>query len=360
MKRLLLVGGGLANATVVHQHLRAPLPGVRVAWVVSDPRLTYLPWLPEAVAGGRGLDEVTVDLKPLALAAGVDWVTGQVVSLDLAQRVLCLADGRQAEYDAIALDVGYGIARQVITGAGEHGLAMQPAQRFARLFDAVVDLAARRPLDLVVVSDLDAGLELTMAVQQRLGEVRGFDTRISLVCGRQGLLPGWPAPARNDAAAALRRCRITVIAEDCIELTGRHAHLSNGARLACDVPLLACSERPATWLTTGGLALDEHGRVATSRTLQCPSHQDAFVADHDGPGDSASNRLLALNLRRYLAGGQLLVAKANRQPLRFLSFGSRNALVRCGNWSAHGRWVWWLKQALERRAFAQLTTIRET
>ena len=57
---------------------------------------------------------------------------------------------------------------------------------------------------------------------------------------------------------------------------------------------------------------------------------------------------LALNLRRFLAGGELLPYRPQRRALNLLACGERYAIASWGAWSAEGAWVWRWKDRIDR------------
>jgi NADH dehydrogenase FAD-containing subunit len=63
---------------------------------------------------------------------------------------------------------------------------------------------------------------------------------------------------------------------------------------------------------------------------------------------------LALNLRRFLAGGALQPYRPQPRALNLLSCGARYAIAAWGPWSAEGRWVWWWKDRIDRGFVARL------
>jgi NADH dehydrogenase FAD-containing subunit len=119
--------------------------------------------------------------------------------------------------------------------------------------------------------------------------------------------------------------------------------------------------------------VDEQGFVATTATLQSVSHPEVFAA-----GDVASRNdralpksgvyavragpALALNLRRRLAGGELMPWQPRERSLYLLSCGARRAIASWGELSAQGRWVWWWKDQIDRGfvgSFAQVPAVTQ-
>jgi pyridine nucleotide-disulfide oxidoreductase family protein len=360
MKRLILLGGGHAHLHVLAALAREPMPGVQVVLVSAHEQLLYSGMVPGLVAGHYSQAQLSIDLGALCARCAAEFTVETAVGIDAGQRMVTLADGRTAQYDALSLDIGSTIDRDAIRGAREHALFVRPIEQFARLQGGVVDFAARKVLDLVVVGGGAAGFELAMAFAHRLGRPPDERARISLVAGTEGLLPMYQPRVQARAQDMLRRARITVLNQQCLEITASHVQLSNGARLACDVPLVAMAGSASTILRASGLQLDERGYLATGPTLQSLSHPEVFAA-----GDIASRsgealpksgvyavragEPLAFNLRRYLAGGQMQAWQTSAQSLNLLSCGGRRAIAAWGDWSAQGRWVWWWKDWIDRR-----------
>jgi len=359
MKRLVLLGGGHTHLHVMTAMAREPMPGVQAVLATPHPRQIYSGMLPGWVAGHYTLDECSIAIEPLARAAKVELAQSPAVSLDAKERTVTLADGRVAEYDVLSLDIGATVDRDAVPGAREHGLFVRPLEHFVQLFDRVPALAADRVLDVVVVGGGAAGFEVAMAVHHRLNGAGLEGARVCLVTGDATVLPGFDAKVRQRAIESLRRARITLMNQKVVEVAATHLQLDNGARLVCDVPLMALPAVAPPWLRDSGLALDERGFVSTTATLQSTSHPEVFAAgDIAARNDRALPRsgvfavragpALALNLRRRLAGGELMPWQPRERSLYLLSCGERRAIASWGSLSAQGRWVWWWKDQIDR------------
>lgn len=345
MKRLVLLGDGPAHRQVVRDLARERLAGAQALWVTPSALSFSAAMLPGFVAGRYRAVDCAVGLPPLAAAADVRWVESAVLAVDAAQRRVALADGRVAEYDLLSIDDDGGVMdRQAIPGAREQGLFLQPAESFVRLFDDLLDLAARRVLDVVVVGGGRAGVELALALQHRLAldEERA---RIVLVTGGEAPLAGHAEAVMRHAARRLTEQRITVIREPCLRIDPHAVHLGNGARLACDAPLIATALRPAPWLPASGLALDAEGQPAVGPTLQSVSNAEVFAVG--GRQDVGAG--LALNLRRHVGGGALQPVQPPRRTLEMIGCGGHRAIAAWGGITVEGRWAAWWKERRERR-----------
>jgi len=364
MKRLVLLGGGHAHVHVLAELAREPMPGVQAVLATPHPRQIYSGMLPGWMAGHYTLDPCTIALEPLARAARVELALSPAVAMNASERTVTLADGRVAEYDVLSIDTGSLFDRDAIKGAREHGLFLRPIEHFVQLYERLLALATDRLFNLVVIGGGAAGFEVALAIHHRFNGAGVERARVCLVTGDSTVLPAFSPAVRERALGVLRRARVTVLNQRCIEISSGQVQLDNGARLVCDVPLLALPTVAPGWLQGSALALDAHGFVSTTPTLQSASHAEVFAA-----GDVASRNdrelprsgvfavragpALALNLRRHLAGGPLQPWQPKERSLYLLSCGGRRAIASRGQLSAQGRWVWTWKDWIDRRFVAR-------
>jgi NADH dehydrogenase FAD-containing subunit len=224
------------------------------------------------------------------------------------------------------------------------------------LWASLLELAQTRSLSVVLIGGGAGGVELAMSLQYRLGE----RARVSLVTGGPPPLPNYSDKVRARARRNMKQLGITVLEDSCSEVGASHVRLASGARLVCDAPLMAIGSSAPAWLRGSGLALDEQGFVATGATLQSTSHPEVFAAGDvasriDAPRPKSgvyavrAGPPLALNLRRFVGGGELRPHVPQPRSLNLLACGKRHAVASYGDWSAEGRWVWWWKDFIDRR-----------
>jgi pyridine nucleotide-disulfide oxidoreductase family protein len=364
VKRLLLLGGGHAHLYVLQALARQRLSVAEVMLVSPHPALLYSGMVPGLVAGHYTAAQASIALAPWAAAAGAFFVEAAAVALDTAGRTVRLSDGRVAEYDVLSIDTGGVQRRDSLPGARERGLFVRPVEAFAGLQDALVNLAAGRVLDVVVIGAGAAGFELALALQHRLcrdGEERA---RVALVTGGSEPLAGYPPAAMAVGLRELARRRVTVFRERAAAIEAHAVVLASGARLACDAPVIATGAEAPPWLDGSGLALCERGFVRTTATLQSVSHPEVFaagdVATREGGALPKSGVYavragapLALNLQRQLGGGPLIPWRPPARTLNLLSCGGRRAIAVWGGAALHGRWPWWWKDRIDRTFVAR-------
>jgi NADH dehydrogenase FAD-containing subunit len=306
------------------------------------------------------------------------------VAVNVADRSVTLADGRVAEYDVLSIDTGAVMDRGRLPGAREHALFVRPIEHFVALLPGLFEMAQSRVLDLVVIGAGAAGIELALALQARLtGGVAGSHhgaldpsnvaddgaakerARIALVTGGPEPLDGLAPAAMRHVARVLAQRRITVVRDACVGVDAKTVHLKSGARLASDATVIATGAEAPAWLRDSGLMLDERGFVRTGPTQQSSSHPAVFaVGDVASRGDWPQPQALrsgvyavragpplAENLRRMVAGGDLLAHTPQQRSLCLLSCGDRSAIAAWGAWGFGGpllgRALWWWKERID-------------
>lgn len=359
MKRVMLLGGGHAHVQVLQGLATQALASAEVVLVSPFARQMYSGMVPGLVAGRYTAEACAIALGPLCRAAGVRFVEASVVAFDAVAGRAGLSNGEELVADVVSLDTGSVTDRDRIAGARENALFVRPIEHFVKLLDGVFELASRRALDVVVVGAGAAGVELALAFEHRLQALSDAGVRVALVTGGPEPLDGHGASARMRVQRTLSRRRITVFRDRCTLVESGSLTLAGGARLACDVPVIAVGGEAPAWLADSGLQLDDFGFVATGATLQSLSHPHVFAAgdvasrpDDPHPRSGvyavrAGPPLLA-NLRAFVAGGPLRPHRPQRRSLNLLACGDGRAIASWGGWSAQGRWVGWWKDRIDR------------
>lgn len=359
MKRVLLLGGGHAHVQVLWGLAQQPLVSAEVVLVSPFARQIYSGMVPGLVAGRCTAEDCAIALGPLARAAGVRFLEASVVAFDAASCRATLSTGEELAADVVSIDTGSTMNRDRIAGAREHALFVRPIEHFVRLLDGVCELADQRALDVVVVGGGAAGVELALAFERRLRLLSQAGVRVALVTGGPPPLAGHAESAVARVQRVLARRRITVFRDSCVGIEAGSLALASGARLACDVPVIAVGGEAPPWLADSGLQLDEQGFVATGPTLQSLSHSHVFAAGdvasrpdapHPRSGVHAvrAGPPLLANLRAWVAGGALQPHRPQRRTLNLIACGDGRAIACWGGWSAHGRWVGWWKDHIDR------------
>src|SRR5918998_3728212 len=125
---ILIVGGGFAGFWAAVAARRVGGDRARIALVSRDPILQMRPRLYEANPESLG-----VDLRPFLSLIGVEFVEGEVKSLDADAHTVRLASGESRTYSRLVAATGSRLRRPAVVGA-EQAFSID-TQRDAVLFD---------------------------------------------------------------------------------------------------------------------------------------------------------------------------------------------------------------------------------
>ncbi|MBU8539660.1 FAD-dependent oxidoreductase [Falsiroseomonas tokyonensis] len=349
-RHLLLLGGGHAHLEVLRQFGANPLPGWRVTLLTREAQSPYSGMLPGVMAGLYRPVQALVDMAALTARCGVALVLDRATGIDPARRLVRRASGEDIAWDLLSIDTG-ATPDMRTPGAAAHALPLKPIDallpRLGRLADS---------RSLAVVGGGAAGFEVALALR--------WQAAVTLVTGAAGLLPGFPPRLRQRAADALARREVTLRqGEDVVEVTPGTLHFAAAPPLQAEALVWATGAAAAPWLAETGLARDARGFLRVDACLRTEGQAQIFAA-----GDVASfpgglpkagvfavrqGPVLAANLRAVAAGEAPRPFAPQRDYLRLLSLADGSALGTRNGLVFAGRWVWWLKDRIDRRFMAR-------
>ena len=358
-RQLLLLGAGHAHVHVLSQMASAPWAGAQVTLIAPYDRQLYSGMVPGFVAGHYALEDCVIPLEPLVRRSGIRWIQRSVCTLDAVARTVTLDDGSCLHYDGLSLNTGpvqdRALIEQTMPGARAHALFIRPIEAFGALWPEVEQRAQAKPLRITVIGAGAAGMELAMAIRHRLPKAA-----VTLLCGSTPVGAGYTERVQARLKDALRKRKITLLQDTATAVHPGEVVLASGATLACDVPLVATGAQAPAWLLASGLVLDLQGFVAVDAFQRSTSHPEVFAAGdvstrmdcpmaRSGVYAVRAGPALAMNLAAALAGQALTEHHPPERTLNLISCGNRYAIASWGPHSAQGRWVWWLKDWIDRR-----------
>lgn len=350
-RQLVLLGSADAHLHVLATLAAQPLPGVQVTLVAPQPRPMVLGMVPGFVANHYPLEDCVIPLEPLVKRSGIRWLQRSVVAMDAEAQTVALDDASTLHFDWLSVDTAPVQNREAmeraIPGAREHGLFARPAEAFAALWPRVAEMGDARPLRVAVIGAGAAGIEMALAVRHRLPTAS-----VTLLSGLDPAGARYPQPVQQRLMAVLKTRKVTVLQDVAVALKAGAVQLGCGADLACDVPLLATGAQAPPWLAHSGLALDDQGCIDLDTYQRSTSHNRVFAAGADA---ARAGPALRHNLAATTTGSALQPYEPPASSLQLLACGDRYAVGSWGKYSAQGRWVWWLKDAIDRRFVARYT-----
>ncbi|MBU0587637.1 MAG: FAD-dependent oxidoreductase [Gammaproteobacteria bacterium] len=333
-KQLLLIGTGPSHLHVLASLARNPHSGVQVTLVAPHTEYFVAAMVPGFVAGQHTLERCMIPLAPLVQKADVHWRQQRVCALDADKQRVTLDDGSELAFDWLSVNTEPVQDRERLNddmpGALDNALFVRPIEGFAKLWPRVTELAQSRALRVAVVGSGTAAIELAMAIRHRLGQ-----SAVTLITGGAVLASHYPPGMQKRVLDTLKARNITVLKDKAVGIAAGEMHLGQGARLACDIQIIANGTQLPAWMATSGLAMDAHGLIAIDGCQRSVSHPALFASAGAHGAASLSRNLLAV-----MSGQPPQAIPSSRPRLQMLSCGNRQAIAAWGNYSVQGYSVW--------------------
>lgn len=382
VKDLVLVGGGHAHVHVLKMFGMRAEPGVRLTLITRDVETPYSGMLPGYVAGMYTREECHIDLPRLAIFANARLVHAEACGIDVAQRRVLLKGRPPVAYDVLSLDIGSApqpVPSQPADGGAAGGTAplasitpVKPIDGFCARWDVIVRRVQQQqqqpggePIRLVVVGGGAGGVELALAVQARLGPLRGAASsevrvQVSLVSRNAQVMPQHSPGVRAIFERVLRERGVTLRAgKEVARASETHLHCTDGAAIEYDEVIWCTQGGAQQWLKDTGLELDAHGFIAVQPTLASTNCATVFAAgdvaavlEHPRPKAGVfavrQGPPLAANLRRQLLGQPPLPFAPQSSFLGLIGTGDGGCVASRGALAYEAAWLWELKDWIDR------------
>ena len=379
VKDIVLVGAGHAHVAVLRMFGMNPVAGVRLTLITRQVHTPYSGMLPGLVAGHYEFDDAHIDTGPLSRFAGARLYQSEVIGFDLAgRRVLC-SDRPPVAYDVLSIDIGSTPSAFDLPGVSDHAIPVKPIDQFISRFEAARQriLASHGRARIVIVGGGAAGVELTLALHQRLRRdvaAAGLDPNglsFDLITAGCSIVPVLPAGARSTLERIVAERGIRLHTDVRVTaINAQRLQLSRGEAIEFDAIFWTTQAAAAPWLKSTDLTLDASGFISIDDTLQSVSHPGVFAAgdvasmtNHNLPKSGVyavrQGRYLADNLRRLVAGKPLLRYRPQRAALYLISTGERYAVGARSGVSFAGAWAWRWKDRIDRRFMAKFNILPE-
>ena len=369
---IVLVGGGHSHVAVLKRFGMRPVAGVRLTLVSRDMLTPYSGMLPGLVAGHYSPEQAHIDLRKLSRFANARILHAPAIGIDLGARRVFAAGRPPVGFDLVSIDIGSQPTLHHIEGAKEHALGIKPIDAFRERWSAVERGCLQRGgrLRIAVIGGGAGGTELSLSLRYRL---RTLLERAGLPDGVEITLLAETREVVESHAPAVRRRMTRLLGERGVRLLAGHrvvavradgvdAVTAGGERAAidCDLAIAVTHAGAADWLGESGLDLDDAGFIRVRETLQSTSDPSVFAAGDIASFDARAlpksgvyavrqGPVLAENLLRLAAGRPLRPYRPQPLTLALISSGDRNAVASWGRLALEGRWVWGVKDWIDRR-----------
>ena len=355
-QRVILAGAGHAQLMIIEELIHRPQPDLEWILMSPSPCYTYSGMFPGWLAGDYGAEEIQLDLQLLSERAGVHLLLDSIVAMDADHQQLTLLSGQVIDYDFIVLAVGSESEASCWNRLPTPVWPLQPVSRLMAAWQACPERLPSYPWQLAVIGAGAAGVEVCLALHERWPQAE-----LSLVTGRQGLLPGHSQGVKKHAKKILQGAGVHILA-------GR-AEVSEAGLVLADHPqavtvdmiIAATGAHPPAWLQRSHLQLDTQGRVLVDAYHRSVSHRNVWAAgdvcartdtrlSSSGVHAVRAGAVVAHNLMATLQGREVYRSYLPRRwTLYLLRMSAQQAIASWGPFSAQGAWVRRWKDHLDRK-----------
>ena len=286
-------------------------PAGMITLVNKASTTVYSGMFPGAIADKYKIDEILIDLRKLALKAGVSFVMAEIEGINLKEKKLLLEGRPEIEYSLLSLNIGTKTnINSKLFIRGDKDLAV-PIKPFSESYKFIVDQdihkndSSAKPF--VIIGGGFAGIEIAFSLRKR------WPKRPILLKVKSG---------RNINKNLLRNLKALDI-----EITQKQPSIL--------YPKLICTgNKSFNWLKDSGLPIDENGRVLTKKTLQVLNYPELFavgdcgvIKDYPRPSSGVwavrAAKPLANNLEFITKGLKLEEWKPQRKAIQLLDINIR-------------------------------------
>lgn len=373
---LVLVGAGHTHLHVVRQWRMRAIPDVQLTLVSPFSRATYSGMLPGTLAGLYQPDQMQIDLYRMTAGTGIRLIIEAAIGLRHADRIITFANRPPIRFDVASIGMGSIPSHPEIWQHSKRVLSIKPMATFLdRLAKAIEDSRQRKASDqsagysllqVVVVGSGAAGTEIAFCLDALLRK-SGIRHQLTLLDHHDQILNGYSSGFVDRARKLLlergiqvrlgrKAARIEELTDaDCGRLV-----LDDGSEIAMDLVIWATSARPPEALAGCDLPKSADGFLAIRQTLQSTLDTPIFAVGDSGtflkdPVPKAGvyavreGPILWDNIQRILSNRPLVEYQPQCDFLSLLATGDGRALMQYKGWTAHGQWMWRLKDYIDRK-----------
>ena len=366
-KNLILVGGGHAHVQLLRRFAMKPEPNVRIIVVVNRTDAVYSGMVPGYVAGDYKLEELQIDVIPLARRAGASVILAAAVSLDPDQKRIVLCNRPSISYDIVSIDVGSTVKDIDAPGVWKYALATRPISSFVdKLNERIESLPVNSKIS--IVGGGAAGVELCLTIKDRVRR-NGKEAEIQVLSAEQNILSGYSKTVKKKIHELLIENDITVKTSEHATAVEKDFVITRDGKIQSNLTIWATGAAPTAFIRATELPKTSSGFLRITSTLQVENHPDIFAV-----GDCSSlvnfpwvpkagvyavrqGPYLERNLRRYFSGRRLIEYKPQRDFLSLLHLGNNRALGTKWGKVFIGNHIFRIKRWIDRRFMSRFQVL---
>jgi len=369
MKDLVLIGGGHAHVEVI-KRLSKLSPRMNSMILISDHRYTpYSGMLPGLIAGHYSFEECHIDLLELCKKHRFEFIEDKVIGVNHDNNTLETHNSSKHRYDIASIDTGSTPSLHSTKGASTWVLPIKPVPEFLDgikvFFEKTKLRLAGEQSELLVVGGGAASVEVALSLNQRIRQMKLNNIRVTLATENQDLLTNHALAVRRQLKRKLHDCGIRVLYGSRIKTVDNQGVITDeDDRIDADLTIWCTGASAPPWPSCSNLPTTPDGFIRTDQTLRVLGTENLFAAGDISSIDNQTypksgvyavkqGPVLATNIENQINEVDLIPYRPQKHSLAILSTGGKHAVASRSLFCASGRWVWHLKDYIDRRFMRQ-------
>ncbi|MFC3149811.1 FAD-dependent oxidoreductase [Litoribrevibacter euphylliae] len=362
-KHLVLVGGGHSHALLLKKLVRAPIRDLEVTLISPGRFAPYSGMLPGFISGHYDFQDIHIDLIKLAQCSRCQFIESRANALNPKKQQLLLENDQWISYDLLSFDTG-ATPDLSVPGSAEYTIPVKPIEQFhsrwTKLLKDIQESNPSSPFTLSIIGSGAAGIELALAIDYKLKRDIERPVSIQLLSRTKDILTGYPTRLQRYIHKRFAEAGIRILQDcDVSRVTATQLFTKDGEIIDSSAHLWCTQVTGAEWLTDTQLSLSQAGFIEVRPTLQTLSYDSIFAV-----GDVAhlihqplpkagvyAVRMadtLYTNLKAVSENTTLSDYQPQQDFLSLLACGDRTAVGCKHGLTIKGRWVWRMKDKIDR------------
>ncbi|GMH79022.1 hypothetical protein TL16_g08007 [Triparma laevis f. inornata] len=374
---LVLIGGGHAHVNLLKMYgmeeYKDRLKGIRLTLITRDVSTPYSGMLPGYVSGHYTHEQCHLDLSLLCSHSGFRLIHASATGIEINESgkggSVTVDDGRPPiRFDALSVDIGS--SPQYCSTGSSHITPVKPIDGFAHRWSSLVDRVSsdvsNEIIKVAVVGGGAGGIELTLAINERLKKIVKGEGRVEVTVFNRGgeILQQHNPKVREIFDRILKERNVHVVRNATASTSNsntktlHYTHNDTPTSSPFSEIIWCTSASSQPWLRTSApFETTDDGFILVDDMFQT-SIPGIFAA-----GDCCHNRsgsrpkagvfavragpILRDNMLNFLMGNKLIEYVLQKEFLGLISTGDKYAVASRGSFALEGAFLWKLKDEID-------------
>ena len=361
---LVLIGGGHSHLLVLMKLSKRPIKGNRITLITNEIDTPYSGMIPGYIEGIYSWRDSHIDLYRLCLKLNVRFIHAEVERVSAYDKEIYFKDRPKIKFDVLSINTGIQSNNSDIKGAAKYCLPVKPISKLANNFlNKITNYKS-----IAFIGGGAGSVELALAIKKRFLNINQ-EIKITIISGKRGLLSAFPQKTKLISLKTLEKFKIDIIEyKRVLEVKPKQIILSDKSILKIDKAILSTNSMTPKWLTRSDILLTKDNYILVNKSFQT-NYKYVFasgdVIDFDnqnlkkaGVFAVRSGKPLAVNIKKFIIGKNLLEYKFNKNYLALIGTSKASAIATKYNLTFNSKFFFYLKSYIDKRFIKKFSDFR--